>query len=190
MLFMALVRNKKLLIPLTVLIVLAVVFAPPYISGRIFSIFDPHHPENTSRLMLWGAGLQIFADHPLLGVGDIDLHELFVEYLRPQGEFVWGHLHNVPMQFLVTLGAVGFVVVMALFVRILAAEWSVYKRVKDEWFSGSVALGALAVFVGFMVNGLTEWSFGDQEVVIVFWTTVGLTLAVGNLNESRRLQTT
>jgi hypothetical protein len=82
----------------------------------------------------------------------------------------------------VTLGLAGFVALTALFVTIAVTEWRVYKYVKDEWFRGSVALGALAVFVGFHVMGLTEWSFGDQEVVILLWVTVGMSLAVGRMD--------
>jgi len=47
-----------------------------------------------------------------------------------------------------------------------------------------VALGALGVFVGFHVMGLTEWSFGDQEIVILFWITVALSLSVGRVPSS------
>ena len=37
---------------------------------------------------------------------------------------------------------------------------------------------ALAVFVGVQVHGLTEWSFGDQEVAVLPWTSLGLAMAV------------
>jgi putative inorganic carbon (hco3(-)) transporter len=177
--FTALVRNKKLLIPLAVLIVLVILFAPPYVESRIRSIVDLNHPENASRLMLWKTGLRIFSDHPIVGIGDIDVHDMYLRYMDPGDPAQHGHMHNIAMQILVTLGIVGFVAVAAMFVRIVRVEWRIWKRVHADWFRGSVALGALAVFTGFQVNGLTEWSFGDQEVVILFWVTVGLTLAVG-----------
>jgi O-antigen ligase len=92
----------------------------------------------------------------------------------------------VPLQILVTLGSVGFVALYALFVRIAITEWKIYRRVRNDWFRGSVALGALGVFVGFHVMGLTEWSFGDQEIVILFWITVGLALVVGRIPATAR----
>ncbi len=186
LLFIAFVRNKRLLMPFMVLVVLLIVFAPPYVQERLRSIIDLNHPENASRLVLWTAGLKIFADHPVFGVGDIDLHELFVQHSTPGEVITWGHLHNVLLQILVTLGAVGFIAVVAMFVRIVVTEWKIYRSVKDDWLAGSFTLGALAVFVGFQVSGLTEWSFGDQEVVLALWTTLGLTLALGNLSESRK----
>lgn len=183
-LFIALIRYKRLLIPLVLLVILIVAFAPPYVHERIASIVDPHHPDNVSRLMMWKAGLRIFMDHPFVGVGDIDLGNLMRLYADPGYPGLWGHLHNIFLQFLVTLGLVGAVVVVALFVKIAVVEWRVYKSVREEWFDGSVVLGALAVFVGFQVNGLTEWSFGDQEVVILFWITVGLSLAISRRHPS------
>jgi putative inorganic carbon (HCO3(-)) transporter len=184
-LFIALVRNKKLLIPLAILLVVMILFAPPYIENRIRSIIDLNHPENVSRLMMWTAGIRIFLDHPVFGVGDIDLGELMRQHADPGYPGVWGHQHNVAMQILVTLGSVGFLVVAAMFVAIMVAEWRIYRRVSRDWLGGSVVLGAMAVFVGFQVNGLTEWTFGDQEMAVLFWATVGLALAVGRIAEDQ-----
>jgi O-antigen ligase len=132
--------------------------------------------------MLWSTGLKIFTHYPVIGVGDIDLRELYDRYADVVNPEHHGHLHNVPLQILVTLGIVGFCAVYALFIRIAVTEWRMFTRVRDEWFRGSVALGALAVFVGFHVMGLTEWSFGDQEVIILLWVTVGLSLALGKMD--------
>jgi O-antigen ligase len=184
--FIAIVRHRALLIPFLALIIILLLFAPPYVAGRLHSILDPQHPENVSRVQMWTAGVRIWQEHPVVGVGDIDLGELMREHADPGYAGEWGHLHNVMLNILVTLGAVGFLAVMALFVRIAAVEWGIYRKVRDEWFSGSVVLGALAVFIGFQVNGLVEWSFGDQEVVIIFWITLGFSLAVRALSGHRQ----
>jgi len=179
--FIALVRNRKLMIPLLLLVVLMVIFAPPYVQQRLSGIVDLHHPENASRIHLWSTGLKIFADHPIVGVGDIDLRELFEQYSDVEDPGRHGHLHNIPLQVLVTLGIPGFVALYALFAKIAVTEWRIYARLKEEWYRGSVVLGALAVFVGFHVAGLTEWSFGDQEIVLLFWVTVGMALGIDRL---------
>ncbi|HUI10480.1 MAG TPA: O-antigen ligase family protein [Bacteroidota bacterium] len=181
LLLIALVRNWKLVIPLVLLMACIIAFAPPYVTGRLASIVDIHHPENASRLVLWSTGLKIFADHPVTGVGDIDLGELLRQYAGPGYSGLWGHLHNVALHVLVTLGAVGLIALAALFIRIGVVEWRIYRRCRDDWFAGSFALGAFAVFIGFQVNGLTEWSFGNQMVVILVWVTLGLTLALDRI---------
>jgi O-antigen ligase len=181
-LLVILVRDRRLITPLIVLIILSVWLAPPYIAGRIHSIIDPAHPENVTRLFIWTAGLRIFAHYPILGVGDIDLGDLLRQYADPGYPGLWGHMHNVILQLMVTLGAVGTVVVLAMFVRIAMVEWQTYRRLRDDWLYGSIALGALALFVGIMVHGLSEWNFGDQEIALFLWTSVGFTLAAARLS--------
>jgi len=177
----ACVRNWKILIPLALLVLAIALFAPPYVTGRIHSIVDIHHPENETRLLLWSTGLKIFADHPVTGVGDIDLGSLLKQYAGPGYSGLWGHLHNTAIHVLVTLGVIGALAVLALFIRIGLEEWRIYRRVRGDWFAGSFALGAFAVFVGFQVNGLTEWSFGNQMVVILVWVSLGISLALGRI---------
>jgi O-antigen ligase len=180
-LVISLIRNRKLLIPIVLLIVLVLLFAPPFVEQRVKSIIDLHHPENLGRIMIWTAGLRIFADHPWVGVGDIDLGDLLREYADPGYQGLWGHMHNVPLQYLVTLGLVGFAVVVALFLSIVLTEWRAYRSARDHWFLGSIPLAALGVFSGLQAHGLTEWTFGDQEAMVLFWTTVGFAIAAGNI---------
>ena len=188
LLFIALVRNRKFIVPLLLILAATVLFAPPYIESRIKSIIDPGHPENVSRIALWKAGIEIFKDHPVVGVGDIDLGTLIDQYADPGLPRVWGHLHNVPLQILVNFGLLGFVVVMGMLVKMFTTEWRVYRRVKERWFEGSLALGTAAAFIGFCVNGLTEWSFGDQEVITLIWTTLGMVLSLDRLTPKNDIQ--
>ena len=41
--------------------------------NRLASIYDPYHETNIERMNIWRTGFKILADHPLFGVGDIDL---------------------------------------------------------------------------------------------------------------------
>jgi O-antigen ligase len=176
-LLVILVRDWRLVVPLAVLVIITVLYAPPYVAGRIQSIVDPGHPENVMRIFMWTAAWRIFAAYPVFGVGDIDLGSLLRQYADPGYLGLWGHAHNVLLQFLATLGTVGTLAVGALFVRLVSVEWRIYRRLRDDWLGASVALGALAVFTGIMVQGLTEWTFGDQEIALFLWTTLGLALA-------------
>lgn len=176
-----LVKDWRLIVPLLVLVVVTIVLAPPFVAGRIQSIVDPHHPENVMRIFIWTAGWRIFAHWPVVGVGDIDLGDLLRQFADPGYLGLWGHTHNVLLQFLVTLGVLGTIAVGALFVRLVVVEWRIYRRTQGDWLFSSVALGGLAVFTAVMVHGLTEWTFGDQEIALFLWTTLGFTLAAGRL---------
>ncbi len=181
-LVIALLVNRKLLLFLLAGLVLIMLVASPYVAGRLESITNIHHHDNMTRLMLWRIGLESFREHPLVGVGDIDLGKLIAEHKRPDDPLEpLGHMHNIAMQFLVTHGAIGLTVVLAMFAAIIIAEARIYRRVRSDWFGRAALAGSIAVFVGFQIAGVTEWTFGDQEVVILFWISVGLALAVNNL---------
>lgn len=145
--------------------------------NRILSIFDPNHETNFERLNIWRVGLKIFKDYPVLGVGDIDLGNLYRKYKDSYLKENFGHLHNNFMQWLVTLGVVGFSAVMFLMVGILLMHWKIYLTLKNEPVASSFAIGAIAAFIGFLASGLGEYNFGDQEIITMVWFTVGLNLA-------------
>src|SRR5206468_8398036 len=42
----------------------------------------------------------------------------------------------------------------------------------------TIVVGSLAAISGFLVTGLTEWSFGDAEVVLIAWTLAALPFGV------------
>jgi O-antigen ligase len=174
-------KNKYLFFVLVVFVAIFPLFAPASQVNRAKSIIDPSDVTNHTRLVMWATGLKIFADHPILGIGDSDAHKVYVQYKAPDDQEPGGHLHNNFVMLLVTLGVVGFSVVCVMFVKILRVEYLVFKTTAVDWLAGSVALGSFAGFVGFLVNGLFEWNFGDHEIMVLIWFSVGLTLAAGRL---------
>ncbi len=156
-------------------------------SNRFTSIFDPYQPSNTTRLALWSAGWKIFKDYPLFGVGDIDLAFLYKEYKNKYDKEIQGHLHNNYIHILVTLGAFGFLVVMFLLLKILFANFRIYNSLKSVPFASSFALGVLGSFIAFLIAGLTEWNFGDHEIITMIWFMLGMNYAFYFLNEKNKL---
>lgn len=145
--------------------------------SRLGSMVDPYHPSNVERLNLWRAGYRIIKDHPIFGVGDIDMQHVYKLYRKYYDKETYGHFHNNYVHFLVALGIPGFIVVMFLIISILSAHVKIYNALKSVEFASSYALGAMAAFVGFLFSGLAEWNFGDHEIITMVWFTLGLNLA-------------
>ena len=154
--------------------------------SRLLSIFDPYLPSNTVRFKLWAAGWKMFLDHPLFGVGDIDLHKLYKKYKNYYDKEIQGHMHNNFIHVLVILGLFGLFAVIYLFVKLLLIQIKIYKETKDKSFISSYALGTLASFCAFLVAGLTEWNFGDHEIITLVWFTFGLNIALYKLSKSKK----
>jgi O-antigen ligase len=148
--------------------------------SRLLAIFDPYHPANANRISFWRAGIKMFKDNPIFGVGDIDLGNLYRQYKRPFDKEIQGHLHNNFFHVLATLGLFGLLAVIYLFFKVILIDIKIYKAVKDKPFMASYALGSLAAFCGFLVSGLTELNFWDHEITTLIWFTLGMNIAFFN----------
>lgn len=146
--------------------------------SRLLGIFDPYHPSNAGRIAFWRAGILMFKDYPIFGVGDIDLQKLYRQYKRPFDKEIQGHLHNNFFHVLATLGLFGLLAVLYLFYKVIVIDFKIYKTIKDKPFISSYALGALAAFCGFIISGLTELNFWDHEITTLIWFTFGLNIAL------------
>ena len=157
-------------------------------TSRLSSFVDPYYPSNYSRLAFWRAGWKIFLDYPFFGVGDIDLAKLYRIYKRPYDKEIQGHLHNNYFHSLATLGAIGFLAIMFLLIKIFLVHLSLYKKLEDVPFASSYALGAIGAYFAFLIAGLTEYNFGDHEVITMVWFTLALSFAFASNIESKKLE--
>ena len=146
--------------------------------SRLLSAYDPYLPSNYTRFELWKAGWKMFKDHPIFGVGDIDLQKLYKEYKKPYDKEIQGHMHNNFVHVLVVLGLFGFFAFCFLIIKIIKIEWNIWKETKGEAFISSYALGAFAGFIAFLVAGLTEMNYGDHEIITLVWFTLGLDIVL------------
>lgn len=153
------------------------IYVSSFKRNRVLSMFDPYHETNYERLNIWRVGFKIFKDYPMVGVGDIDLGNIYRRYKDEYLKENFGHLHNNFMQWLVTLGVFGSAAILFMLVNIFLLNIKIYRAVKDEPVASSFAIGALASFVGFIASGLGEYNFGDQEILTMVWFTIGLNLA-------------
>jgi O-antigen ligase len=188
------IKNRALIFVILGFVLLFVLFAPTTLQNRALSVVNPYDKSNNLRLRMWETGWRIFCDHPLVGIGDTDIKQTYVQYTTPIDKDEGGHLHNNFVMLAVTLGLVGFSAVMGIFIRIIVFEFSILRKVVPHPLARSIVLGAVAVFFGFQVNGLFEWNYGDQEIVTFFWLTLGLTIAISHiarhtLNENREIIT-
>ena len=157
-------------------------------ASRLYSFIDPYYATNYSRLAFWRAGLKIFSDYPVLGVGDMDLAKLYRIYKRPYDREIQGHLHNNFFHSLATLGVVGFLAIMFLLIKIFLIHLKLFKKLKNIPFASSFSLGALGGFVSFIAAGLTEYNIGDHEVITLVWFTLAISMAFSKSIEKEETQ--
>jgi O-antigen ligase len=181
--------NRKLLLGLAILVLLFIFFAPEAQLDRAKSIVDLTHPSNSGRLNMWRTGWKIFLDHPVVGVGDIDTHDLYMQYKDPSDTETGGHLHNSYIMFLVTLGVIGFGAIAAICWRILLYQHALFRTIENDWLLASVVVGSQAVIAGILTTSVFEWSMGDHEIMVFFWYFVGIALVANQLKAGAETST-
>jgi putative inorganic carbon (HCO3(-)) transporter len=174
-------RGRVLLVASLALLVLGVLLGPERLSQRVRSIADPQEVTIRERLYMWQSGLAMWREHPWLGVGPGGVKSLYSRYALPEAiKKRTGHLHNSPLQILVEGGLVGLAAWLWIWLAFFWSGWRVLRALAGSGQTRERALcvGGLAAVAGFLVTGLSEWSFGDDEVVTIAWVLAALPFAV------------
>lgn len=190
-LLIAVLRYRVLLPVLAGSVVLLFLLAPQQYRDRLGMMFTMQKSElrgeahgeavvqsNQARLRMWHTGWRMFLDHPVTGVGDGEMHRMYRTYVPDAIKDEGGHLHNTYIHVLATHGVVGAAALLFLFGAVGVRLWRGWRRHRADP-AGAVMLGAIAAFAGFLVNGMAEYNFGDHEIVLLLWTTVGIALTAG-----------
>ncbi len=178
--------------------------APGAYRSRLDSMFDIHHPNNVERTYMWGAGIRMFRDHPWTGVGLEDLKPVYDRYRPPEARERAGHLHSVPIQIAATMGIVGLVAFAFLYLGLFRCATSGLRgtlaaardprpatasgpdrapgatpapATTDARWAAGLRLGVLGALAGFLVAGLFEWNFGDEELLYPLYLLAGMAWA-------------
>ena len=170
--------------------VFAVVSLGPAVHQRAVSTFDV--AANLGRSQIWHANLDMIKERPLLGWGYGNYKRFRAPfYARYPAADKTAHAHNDFLQVWVDGGLVSLGAFVYLFWVIVCDGWRTYRRLPAaaEPLRSLVLGGALAV-VGFLVGGLTQYNFGDAEVVIVLWFTAGLLMRAAHLDGAPAAQRT
>lgn len=171
--FMSKNNRKVFIVLLTSLAVfLAVAINNPAIYNRAVTIADMQYQSNSERLLLWSSAWHMFKDHPLTGVGAENFAEQYHStYISPNAkERNLGHAHNNFLQILAETGIIGFVSFAYLFGYILVTSYQRY-MLGSKW-----AFAVFLVTISLLVQGLTEFNFGNSGVIKMYWFILGLLL--------------
>ncbi len=140
----------------------------------------------TGRTQIWVAGLEVFKDNPILGIGREGI--AYVVPLELSGgvenslsnDIYTGGLHNMYLTVLVCSGAVGFIVFMVfIFINVFSA----LKELLVEQRVDLYLLMTFAVTVFFLISEMFEARILYQVSIfnVLFWCTIGYLFAlIGN----------
>ena len=172
---------------LAVLIGLALV-GPDQLRQRVRSMTDPQEATIKERIYMWQSGAAMLGDRLLLGVGPGGVKREYSRHALPEAiKKRTGHLHNTPLQILVERGLVGLAAWLWVWVAFYARVGALLFRLPpDRRGARALTVGSLAAITGFLVSGVSEYNFGDSEVVLLAWTLMALPFAAAARESAAR----
>lgn len=153
------------------------------------SIFVPVSPLNRflhpkmrgvnteeTRLEAWGAGLKMFKDHPLFGVGLGNFKALMPLYVAPGVDFK-SIAHNTYVELLAELGPLGLIFFLAIVFFAFRSLRNVRRRMREldpQSFLYLTSLSLESGLIGFLVGAC----FLSDEYEKLFWVVIFLSICL------------
>jgi O-antigen ligase len=176
-------RKKVLLlaVPLGTLVVLLLV--PQTIKIRALSIVDRREITARERLSMWSSGIHIVRDYPWTGVGMGAMAGVYAHYREPDSPVDprrrIGHLHNNIIQVAAERGLLGLACWLWIWGAYGYHTWRIYGRLGPEYRQAkALVVGSLASVIGFHIEGLFEYTFGDSEVITLTYFLMALPFVI------------
>ena len=173
-------RQKRFLLALPLLAAVIFLASPESVRQRIRSISDPQDPTARDRLYMWSSGAQIIRDHPWTGVGIGGVKRVYTAYKHPQSlRDQRTHLHSNLMQVAAERGLIGLGCWLWIWAAFYGQAWRIYRGLAPPARQArGLVVGSLAGVTGFHVAGLTEYTFGDSEVIMLVYFLMALPYVV------------
>ena len=167
MFFLFAIKNKKLLVPLLLVVVYWQVALPQKVQDRILETTDVYGELDRAselRLIVWQNAIDLFYESPIIGMG----YGVFSE-----SGFVVGDAHNIYLRILAEQGLVGLMIFLILLFVLFVQGIKLFLGGDDDPSRG-LGLGFFMCIIVLMVNNM----FGDRwtytEVSAYLWVFAAL----------------
>lgn len=186
--------KKGLAAPVLLLFVLGLVYLMPHASRNRFESAEHWEGDKTAkhRILLWGAGLRMWEDYPIFGVGPSNFQYVrAASYPIPDREleklaFVCHSMYIQVLSELGTLGAIGLIGLVVSFFRINAIvrrRLLAHGHQRPSW-EYCMASGLDLAMIGFLVSGAFVSVFWYPHIWILGGLAVGLNSSTAHLEET------
>ena len=171
-----LMKDKRLIFPVVVVGLLMLLLVPS-ISNRILYMLSSEYMESSmkaGRLIRWLTGIQIFKEHPWIGLGlgsfggAVAANHGLTAIV--QGKIVdTFYMDNYYIKILVEAGLVGIVAFVYLMWQVFSISVKTLHIVEEKRQEKELGIGILAGLVGVMIHCFVENIFEVPMMGVLFW---------------------
>jgi len=187
LIFMAILRSKKLLFAVVIGIIVGsmflVILPSSKFTQRVVRTFKSDRPVG-DRIYFWQGSLRIIRDYPITGLGWEGFRKVYPKYKPAKGRQLVCHAHNNFIDMAVDSGLLGLGIFIWLLVTIYKVGFHIFKELEDGYFKG-IAWGFLGSFTAFLIAGLSQYNFGDSEVVMLFYFLLAMVMVIPRIARAK-----
>lgn len=149
--------------------------------GRGLTWTDLRSPEAQYRLLMWEDGVGLIRKHPFFGVGMDSVKVKWQQWnIQAYKRFpLRSHFHSTPIQIAVERGLLTLAAWFWVLVAYLRVLVRTLKRARhSNWFARGLTVGCMSAACAFLLGSLVDYSWGDSEVIMIFWTVMGFAVVL------------
>jgi O-antigen ligase len=198
--------NRKMLLILAAIILPVAIGGLLFLQqSRQVGFFDAKDDSTVYRQTMWRDGFRLWTENArnfTVGVGMDSIQRYWQDWKINGGQPPIGHFHSTPLQLAVERGLPALLIwlwIVGIYARTL---WrGLFRRGDEEtgrkgkkliadrteisssfsWIDKGIILGAIGGLAGFFTSGLVHYNLGDQEVAMVFFLLMGLSVYLGSV---------
>lgn len=150
---------------------------PDTIINRFMSIGDMNDSSTSYRVYIWMGTLAMLKDYWISGVGMGITSFNTIYPLYSYNNISAPHSHNLYLQVIVEYGIIGFITMVGVMYNYFKLALISLKNKKN------IVLGGLmSGMLGFLLQSMTDHTWYNYRVVLIFWVIIGLTITASKIN--------
>lgn len=165
--------DKRFLVLGIVAVALCPLYLPESVLSRFTSIGNMGDTSTSYRVYIWMGTLAMLKDYWFCGVGPgMDAYNMvYPEYAY--NAITAPHSHNLYLQIMCDTGVCGIVVFLILMVAFYRMMFTAIRHETDRKAQIYQIAGTAAI-TGFLVQSMTDYTFYNYRVMLLFWVVLGL----------------
>ena len=157
---------------------------PDVILSRFMSIGNLTDGSTSYRLSIWRATIAMLRDFWLVGVGPGVAAYNRIYPIYGYSAVNAPHSHNLFLQIICDAGVFALVIFLMLLFSYVRELASAIKHNTNRALN-IFRIAAVSAMAGFVLQGMTDYSFYNYRVTLTFWCVVGLAIALTRIGREQ-----